>query len=105
MAHFGVFSLRLLSQMPLGVLYLFADLCYLLIYYVFGYRKKVVRANLLNSFSEKSIDEIITIEKKFFKYLTCLIVEVVKMDSISKSELRKRIKFKRDEHLLEMLMQ
>lgn len=91
---FGVFSLRLLSHMPPGILYLLADFFYLLIYGVFGYRKKVVRTNLINSFPEKSFDQVITIEKEFFRYLTCLIVEVVKMDSISEKELMKRVRFK-----------
>lgn len=80
--------------MPLGFLYLIADFFYLLVYHVFGYRKKVVRENLTNSFPEKSLEEIIKIEKTFFRYLTCLIVEVVKMNSISAKELQKRVKFK-----------
>lgn len=80
--------------MPLGFLYLIADFFYLLVYHVFGYRKKVVRENLTNSFPEKSLEEIIKIEKTFFRYLTCLIVEVVKMNSISARELQKRVKFK-----------
>jgi len=80
--------------MPLGLLYLIADFFYLLVYHVFGYRKKVVRENLSNSFPEKSLNEIITIEKTFFRYLTCLIVEVIKMDSISAKELQKRVHFK-----------
>lgn len=80
--------------MPLSFLYLIADFFYLLVYHVFGYRKKVVRENLTNSFPEKSLAEIIKIEKTFFRYLTCLIVEVVKMNSISAKELQKRVKFK-----------
>ncbi len=80
--------------MPLSFLYLIADFFYLLVYHVFGYRKKVVRENLTNSFPEKSLEEIIKIEKTFFRYLTCLIVEVVKMNSISAKELQKRVKFK-----------
>lgn len=93
-SRFGVFSLRLLSKMPLGFLYLIADFFYVLVYHVFGYRKKVVRENLSNSFPEKSLEEIIAIEKTFFRYLTCLIVEVIKMDSISAEELQKRVRFK-----------
>ena len=93
-SRFGVFSLRLLSKMPLTFLYLIADFFYLLVYHVFGYRKKVVRENLKNSFPEKSLAEIIKIEKTFFRYLTCLMVEVVKMNSISAMELQKRVRFK-----------
>lgn len=93
-SQLGIFLLKLLSSMPLRLLYLFADVCYLLIYYVIGYRKKVVRENLLKSFPDKSPMELLAIEKKFFRYLSSLIVEVIKMQSISADELKKRMHFK-----------
>ncbi|MFD0940626.1 lysophospholipid acyltransferase family protein [Pedobacter boryungensis] len=94
LSYLGVFFLTTLSLMPLRFLYLLADISYVLIYHVFGYRRKVVRQNLLNSFPEKNLKEIIAIEKEFFKYLTSLIFEVIKMRSISTKELNKRVKFK-----------
>ncbi|WP_379085629.1 lysophospholipid acyltransferase family protein [Pedobacter sp. UC225_65] len=93
LSYLGVFFLTTLSLLPLSVLYLLADGFYVLVYYVFGYRKKVVRENLLNSFPEKKLEEIISIEKTFFKYLASLIFEVIKMKSISAKELNKRVKF------------
>jgi len=92
-AHVGVFFLYLLSLLPLSLLFFFARLLYYLLYYVIGYRKKVVRQNLTQSFPEKSLTEIKTIEKKFFRYLAELIFEIIKMTSISKAETLKRIKF------------
>ena len=94
LSYLGVFFLTTLSFLPLGFLYLLADIFYVLIYHVFGYRKKVVRENLLNSFPEKNLEEIIAIEKRFFKYLASLMFEVIKMRSISAKELNKRVKFK-----------
>ncbi|MBB2145968.1 lauroyl acyltransferase [Pedobacter sp. LMG 31464] len=94
LSYLGVFFLTTLSLLPLRFLYLLADIFYVLIYYVFGYRRKVVRENLLNSFPEKKIDEIIAIEKRYFKYLASLVFEVIKMRSISEKELNKRVKFK-----------
>ncbi|MFA6275924.1 MAG: lysophospholipid acyltransferase family protein [Pedobacter sp.] len=94
LSHIGVFVLTVLSLLPLQILYLFANGAYVLLYYVFGYRKKVVRQNLMNSFPEKKLEEIIAIEKKFFKYFSSLIFEVIKMRSISSKELDKRVKFK-----------
>ena len=41
------------SLLPLGILYIFSDFIYFLLYYVFGYRKKVVMANLLQAFPER----------------------------------------------------
>lgn len=70
-----------------------ATLGYYIIYYIFPYRKHIVRENLSNSFPEKSEEEIIRIEKQYFKYFANLVIEVVKMASISRSELKKRVKF------------
>ncbi|MGN8054817.1 lysophospholipid acyltransferase family protein [Pedobacter sp. 22163] len=92
-AHVGVFFLYLLSLLPLSLLFFFARLLYYLLYYVIGYRKKVVRQNLTHSFPEKSPVEIKAIEKKFFLYLAELIFEIIKMSSISKAETLKRVKF------------
>lgn len=92
-AHVGVFFLYLLSLLPLPLLFFFARLLYYLLYYVIGYRKKVVRQNLTHSFPEKSAAEIKAIEKKFFLYLAELIFEIIKMTSISKAETLKRVKF------------
>ena len=49
--------------------------------------------NLQKSFPEKSFDEIIAIEKRFYKYFTDLIFEIIKLNSISEKELHKRVKF------------
>ena len=43
-----------ISLLPLGILYLFSDFLYLLIYHVAHYRRKVVINNLTSSFPDKS---------------------------------------------------
>lgn len=88
------FLLTAVSLLPLGVLYVLADILYILIYYIFGYRRKVVKENLQNAFPEKSLLEINAIEKRYYKFLASLIVEIVKMKSLSKEQLYKRVKFK-----------
>ncbi|MEH3112106.1 lysophospholipid acyltransferase family protein [Pedobacter terrae] len=90
----GIFLLNVLSLLPLFVLYRLADTFYVIIFYVFGYRRKVVKENLLNAFPEKTVTEIYAIEKQFYKFLASLFIEVIKMKSISKRELNKRVKFK-----------
>ena len=92
-AHLGVFFLCLISLLPLPVLLFFARLLYYLLYYLIGYRKKVVRTNLTNSFPGKSAEDIIAIEKKYFKYLAELIFEIIELATISKVETLKRVKF------------
>lgn len=43
----------LVTLLPLRVLYLFSNLMYFVLYYFPAYRKKVVTANLKNSFPKK----------------------------------------------------
>ncbi|WP_316801145.1 lysophospholipid acyltransferase family protein [Pedobacter frigidisoli] len=93
----GIFFLSALSLFPLPILYLLADGSYLLLYHVFGYRKTVVRENLLKAFPWKTLPEIVEIEKRYYKYLASLIFEVVKMTTISKRAIRKRFVFKHTE--------
>lgn len=90
----GIFLLNMLSLLPLFVLYGLADAFYFIIFYIFGYRRKVVKENLVNTFPEKTAIEIYAIEKRFYKFLASLFIEVIKMKSISKRELNKRVKFK-----------
>lgn len=94
LSYAGIFLLNTISYLPLFLLYRLADLFYLLIFYVFKYRRKVVKENLYHSFPDKSCAELNAIEKEYYKFLSALFVEVIKMKSISKRELLKRVKFK-----------
>lgn len=79
-----------LSVLPFWVLYRFSDVFFLLIYYVFGYRKKVVFNNLRNSFPNKSEEEIRTIAKQFYRHLCDILVEDIKLLSLSQQEVLRR---------------
>ena len=78
----------LLSLLPLRVLYVLSDLLFFPIYYLFGYRKKVVRKNLTQSFPNKNEKEIKTIEKQFYHFLCDYMVETLKLFSMSKEQLK-----------------
>lgn len=91
LSRLGTFFLYLISLLPFWFLYLLSDAIFLLIYYIVGYRRKVVQENLLNSFPEKTQEERRSIEKKYFKYLADLTVETVKMITVSKKEIYKRV--------------
>jgi len=82
--------LKPLSFLPLGALYGFSDFLNLVLYKAFKYRQKVVRDNLINSFPGKSTAEIEEIERKFYHHFCDLIVESIKLFSISEKELKKR---------------
>lgn len=80
-----------LASLPFSCLYLIADVVSFVIYHFVGYRKKVVRNNLVSSFPEKSLKEIKGIEKKFYRYLGDQIFETIKTLKISDKELKKRV--------------
>jgi KDO2-lipid IV(A) lauroyltransferase len=92
LSRIGVFFLYAISLLPFWLLYTIADVLYIVLYYITGYRKAVVRENLANSFPEKTPDERTLIEKKYYRYLCDLILETVKMLSISPTEARRRMK-------------
>ncbi len=86
----GIFFIRAISHLPFGVLYCFSDILFYLMYYLIGYRKKVVRENLYYAFPEKTEKERKVIEKSFFKQLCDTLVETLKTRTISASEIKKR---------------
>lgn len=81
-----------ISLLPFKVLYAIADMLYILLYRVLGYRKEVVHKNLIISFPEKSAEDIQEITKKYYRNLCDSIVETIKLLSITKEELDRRIK-------------
>ncbi|NVO04155.1 MAG: lysophospholipid acyltransferase family protein [Bacteroidetes bacterium] len=95
--YFLISLIWFFSLLPFKILYFFSDFLYLLIYYVFGYRKKEVKVNLVNSFPNKSAEELKKIEKKYYHNLCDLIVEIAKIRHISQKQLLSRIQFKNKE--------
>jgi KDO2-lipid IV(A) lauroyltransferase len=90
MYYFVYGCFYVVSLLPLRVLYLLADFFYLLIYYVIGYRRKVVMANLHRAFPGKTERERIAIAKKFYRNFIDSFIEVIKLFSASDAYLRKR---------------
>jgi len=86
----SIFFLRLLSYLPLSVLYLISDFLFLILYHIVKYRRKVVFDNLKNSFPNKSNIELRLIEKEFYYYLADLIVETIKLVTASEHDVLKR---------------
>lgn len=92
LSYIGIGFLYLVSLLPFWFLYLIADVVFVVIYYVTGYRRKVVQENLRNAFPEKSDEERSKIEYDFFRYFADLMVEIVKGITLSERQLLKRIK-------------
>lgn len=74
--------------MPWWWIWLNADVFYFIAYHVFGYRRKVVRKNLVESFPEKSEAEIKQIEKRFYRHFTDYFFETVKMLHMSDADMK-----------------
>jgi len=82
-----------ISILPFRLLYLFSDFIYLIVYYVIGYRKKTVRENLALALPHLSAEERLVIEKKSFRHLCDMFLEMIKTMTISKKEISKRFVF------------
>ncbi len=82
-----------LALLPFPILYLISDVLYLILYRIIGYRKKVVRQNLQNAFPNKTISERRLLERKYYKHLADLFVEIIKALRISPEELKKRMHY------------
>lgn len=92
--------LYLIAWLPFPLFYLFSDFVFVLVYYVIGYRKKVVTQNLRNSFPEKTEKEIAEIRINFYRYLCDLFLETFKTLTISKSSMLKHCKMNEDSQKL-----
>lgn len=75
---------------PFFLLYFWADVFYFVVYYIAGYRKKVVFGNLKSSFPEKSEKEIKQLAKKFYRHLADVTLEAIKGMTISEKQIKKR---------------
>jgi KDO2-lipid IV(A) lauroyltransferase len=80
-------------MLPFRVLYFFSDIIYYVLYYIIGYRKKVVFGNLKLAFPDKSEKEITAIAKKFYHHFIDVFgVEIIKSFTMPKQEMVKRYK-------------
>ena len=67
---------------------------YVIMYYMLGYRKKVISENINLSFPNKTEKERKQIIKKFYRHFCDLIVEAVKNFTVSEKQISKRVVFK-----------
>ncbi len=84
--------LWVISVLPFPLLYLYSDFLYILAYYIIGYRKKTVRNNLALAFPEKTSQERLVIEKKFYHHMCDMFLEMIKSMNITKKQLLERYK-------------
>ncbi len=85
--------LWLISRLPFSIVYVLSSAVYYVVYYGIGYRKKVVRENLALVLTEKSSEERLRIEKKFFRHMCDMFLEMIKTMGISGKALQQRFVF------------
>ena len=85
--------LWIISLLPFRILYMVSDFLFLFMFHIVGYRRDVVNANLKLVFPIKTQHEINVISKNFFHHLCDLMVESIKLMTISEYELKKRYQF------------
>ncbi len=56
-------------------MYLLSDILYFVVYYLVGYRRKVVRENLAACFPDKGRAELRSIERRYYRHMSDLLVE------------------------------
>lgn len=95
--------LKCISFLPFGLLYFFSDIIAFLLYHVIRYRRKLVRKNLIDSFPDKSVKEIKRIEKRYYRFVCDIMIETLKMLTISDKEMSKRAIVKNAEAVNESL--
>ena len=88
-----------ITILPLRILYLLSDLLFPLACFFPGYRRNVVAANLRNAFPEKSNEERTAIQRKFYRHLCDLIVEILKLTHLNKKHLAERMHYTNPEML------
>lgn len=82
-----------LSLLPLRLLYCVSDFIYLILYKIVGYRVRLVRKSLRDSFPQKNETELRQIERDFYHWFCDYIVETIKLTSMSEKEMRRRMTF------------
>ena len=92
----------LISHLPFKILYFFSDITFYLLYYLFRYRRKVVRFNLEISKVTKSKSDLIRIEKEFYRHITDVFFEMFKFYSISTEEIKKRFYLENSEIIYDL---
>jgi KDO2-lipid IV(A) lauroyltransferase len=88
-----MFVLKVISRLPLGVLYVLSDVIFFITFYILRYRRSVVMTNLENSFPQKSKKELYEISRAFFRNLCDYAAETLRLFSIDAKELHRRVVF------------
>jgi KDO2-lipid IV(A) lauroyltransferase len=91
---FFMLLITLFAIMPFFLIYGLSEVVWFFLYKVVGYRKKVVRDNLMIAFPDKTDKEIKKIESKYYRNLTDILLESVKGYTMGNKTALKRYRAK-----------
>lgn len=90
---FVVLLLKGIALFPFGILYFLSDIVCFLLKHVFRYRNSVILENLQAAFPEKTKDEIVVLRNRFYRHLSDVFLESVKLHYMIPVQMQKRIRF------------
>ncbi len=86
--------LKILSRLPLSILYVLTDILYLLVYRVGRFRRSLAIANLRRSFPDKPETEIARIAGRSYRNAFDMMAEVIKGAAMPAHEIRQRMQIR-----------
>jgi len=87
-------SLKGLSKLPFPVIYVLSDFLSLILQYVAGYRKRVIRENLTKAFPEKDKNEIRRLMRRFYVHFCDISLETAMAWSMDREAFARRVTIK-----------
>jgi KDO2-lipid IV(A) lauroyltransferase len=84
--------IKLLSRLPMRVLYAFSAFVYFLAYYVIRHRHQVITEQLTKAFPQMSVAERTAVHKRFLKNFCEVLVEVLKSASMSSVQMSAHVR-------------
>jgi KDO2-lipid IV(A) lauroyltransferase len=83
---------KFLSRLPMWALYGFSGFLYFLAYYLVRHRQHVIREQLRKVFPDLSERERVALHKTFLRNFCDVLVEVLKSESLTESDMRARVR-------------
>jgi KDO2-lipid IV(A) lauroyltransferase len=91
--------------MPWSILNGISFLCYLILYHLIGYRKRIVSENLKRCFPEWDDKQHTQVMKGFYQHFCDMFIEIIKSGSFKSNTVNQHIRFEENQHLNTILQE
>ncbi|MDW3095738.1 MAG: lysophospholipid acyltransferase family protein [Gammaproteobacteria bacterium] len=86
-----MFIYKALSRLPFNTLYFLSDISCFILFHLARYRRSISYNNLRRSFPNKTTKQITAIQKSAYQHLTDTLLEAIKANTISNTEVESRV--------------